>query len=143
MLARRALTSHELLTRLVRKGGSSEDAIAVVDELKLNGYLNDFEVAQDHIQRGMNSRLTGRFLLRNELRERGVEPDLIERLLDEEYPERCEIEIAQRFRDRKLSSYGELPLEKIKRRLAGSLNRRGFSGETIGIIIHDLDGSTF
>lgn len=142
MLARRDLTCRELLNRLNKKHGNVQEATAVVNDLKREGYLDDSEVARDHIQKGMRNRLAGRFLLKNELRERGVEQDILDRLLAEEYPENSEIEIARKFSQRKLRGYGDLPLEKVKRRLAGSLGRRGFSGETIGLIIRGLDEYT-
>ncbi len=141
MLARRALTSHELQVRLEKKGGDSEEIASVIEDLERNGYLDDVEAAQDHIRHGIGNRVVGRFLIRSELLARGIESAIIDQLLNEEYPDEIESEAAQRFSDRKLRSYGELPLEKKKRRLAGSLERRGFSAGIIGNIIRNLDES--
>lgn len=82
-LSRRALTYCELETRLTEKGYDSVEVEGVLKRLLEMGYLNDRELAltfsKDRLQRYSRRRV------QQDLRNRGVEPELIEQALESTY----------------------------------------------------------
>ena len=139
LLARRALTTRELVKKLILKGIPFEEAKATAIELERQGYIDDRAIIEDFIRRGRETRLVGRFMLRFELQQRGVDQNLVEEQLEKLYPEKDEIAIAREFASRKLKSMSGLPVEKRLRRLGGALQRRGFSHEHIARVMLELE----
>lgn len=138
MLTRRALTLSELIDKLRRKGidrNLAEDTAGKCLDL---GYIDEESIAEDHIRRGREDKLTGRFLLRHELGKRGINHDLIERVLDRLYPESDEKEIARRFALKRIKGMSDLPSEKRDRRVGSALYRLGFNAETIAAVMHEI-----
>ena len=82
-LSRRALTYCELETRLTEKGYESAEVEGVLRRLLEMGYLNDQELAltfsKDRLQRYSRRRV------QQDLRNRGLEPELIEQALGSTY----------------------------------------------------------
>jgi regulatory protein len=78
-LARRALTRHELETRLKEKGYESSEVNEVLQEMEKLGYLNDQELALTVSQNRLK-RYSRRKVLQD-LQNRGLEPELIEQAL--------------------------------------------------------------
>jgi len=72
LLARRALTTRELVKKLILKGIPFEEAKATAIELERQGYIDERAIIEDFIRRGRETRLVGRFMLRFELQQRGV-----------------------------------------------------------------------
>lgn len=82
-LSRRALTYRELETRLTEKGYEGAEIEGVLKRLLEMGYLNDQELAltfsRDRLQRYSRRRV------QQDLRNRGIEPELIEQALGSNY----------------------------------------------------------
>ena len=131
LLSRRTLTKRELIDRLTRKGYSSETSKLVTHKLAEKGYINENAIVEDHIRRGREVRLVGRFLLKYELQRRGINQENVMEQLDRLYPECDEIDLALAFIERKTYSISDLPDDKRFKRLGGALQRRGFSAEVI------------
>lgn len=138
MLSRRALTVRELVERLRKKGAPGKMAEAVAIQFREKGYIDERAIAEDHIRLGMEHKLAGKFLIRYELNKRGVNQQTGEDTLAELYPDEEEIAIARRLARRKLRGMEDLPPEKKERRLAGTLQRKGFPYEIIAAIIHEI-----
>lgn len=138
MIARRALTRRELIIRLRRKGASENQAESIVDDFVKQGYINDRAIGEDFIRRGREERLVGRMLVKYELSQKGIDRELIERIIDEGYPETSEVDVACKFALRKQKQIRDVPAEKQLRRLAGSLKRRGFSGYSIETAMREI-----
>lgn len=139
MLARRSLTQRELSDRLKRRKVPRDTAEAIAAEFSRKGYIDEAAIMSDHITNGREHRLAGRFLLRFELKKRGLDKDAIDQALDREYPGDMEPEVAVAFAERKLRSMTGLDAAKRYRRLGAALARRGFSSEIIGGIMDRLD----
>ncbi len=138
LLSRRPLTARELNARLRRRGGNPGHVSGIVKELALKGYIDEAAIAEDCVRRGREDRLVGRFLLRFELIRRGLPEELVEKTLDEGYPETEEYPVAKRFAENKLRIMGELPSDKRYRRIAGALGRRGFTAETVAKVMREI-----
>ncbi len=135
MLTRRSLTVKELTERLRRKGAGKAVAGEIAFDFLKSGYIDEKAIVEDHIKRGREAKLVGRFLLSYELRQRGINAEMVDELLSKLYPENDELEIARQFAARKMSGMQDLPPDKRERRLAGSLQRRGFQQDTIAAIM--------
>lgn len=142
MLTRRALTIRELIDKLRRKGFDRRVAEETAGKCLELGYINEESIAEDHIRRGREDKLTGRFLLKHELGSRGIDRYLIDRVLDRLYPEGDEKEIALRFSLRKIRGMSDLSSEKRDRRVGSALHRRGFNGETIAAVMNEISQIT-
>ena len=138
MLARRSLTVKELKDRLRKKGADSVIALKVTSEMVEKGYIDEGAIIDDAIRIGKDYKPKGRFRLRQELKNRGIGSEDIEAKLDEEYPDIDEFQVAMKFAERKQAAMTDLPNETRYRRLAGSLNRLGFSSDVIQKVLADL-----
>ncbi len=143
MLSRRALTKKELKERLIRKGASPEKAAEIVIEFNKRGYIDENTLIEDAIRLGKESRLIGRFMLRFELKKRGLSQEIIDTRLEDSYPQTDEYQVALKFAQRKKNSYSGVTNEKRYRRLSAALNRRGFMGDVIRKTLSDLDIEPF
>lgn len=126
MLASRRHTRHELELRLERKGFSSEVSRRVLELMTGYGYIDDRAFARLWVeQRKVKRGLPG---LRQELLKKGVDREDIDEILTECGPD-MEWEAALALAERKIALCGGVcPLP----RLAGFLQRRGFSNEVVG-----------
>lgn len=120
----------ELDERLERKGFSKEVRSGLVEYLKERDYLNDEEFARIWVNYRTSSKPTGPHLLRYELKKKGVDNELIDKVLAAEYEAKfsqaCLVREAVETRLKLLKGLDE---QTKKRRLLAYLTRRGFSYE--------------
>ncbi|NQU04877.1 MAG: regulatory protein RecX [Calditrichaeota bacterium] len=138
MITRRPLTVSELIDRLRRKGVTLELAETIVAEFNQKGYIDENAITEDHIRYCKEYKLCGKFMLRHELKRRGLDSQVIEKNLELLYPDSDEIVIARKLVIRKLRALTGLPLEVRERRLGGALQRRGFPSEIIVTVIREI-----
>jgi regulatory protein len=135
LLTTRRRTRRELEVHLGRKGFSSEVISLVLEKLEHYGYLDDKTFARLWVEQRLAKRGLAR--LKSELKEKGVEPGLISEIMSELEPE-AEYNAAMALALKKVQkSGGCYPFP----RMAGFLQRRGFSFEIIGRICRALTDS--
>ncbi len=140
LLSYRPRSIRELQDRLKKKDYSSKVTSEVVKNLKRLKFLNDKEFARMWVESRIKTRPMGRYRLYQELIQKGIDRDLIEKTLSN-YQEEEEIELAKELAQRKLKkSYRNLDNLTAKRRLYGFLQRRGFSYDTIQEVMEELRG---
>lgn len=110
----------------------------VIDHLVKLGYLNDEQFARQWAASRVRSRGFGRRRLEQELRIKGVSRDIISESLRDLFVEAPEAEVARKEADKKLRTLARFEPEVRRRRLAGFLERKGFSSEIIGTIIRSV-----
>lgn len=130
----RQRTEHEMKTYLAKKAssiiGAGEDVIyAVMGRLKELNYLNDATFAESHIRSRMRSKPKGEYVLKQELKAKGVSEQDIEGFFDKN--EIDEVALAKQALQKKWSSYKSLEFLKRKKRASDFLLRRGFSYDSI------------
>lgn len=131
-LAYRARSTAEL-TKTLRERGFGEPVIdAVIERFVELGYLNDEEFARRWIANREQVAPRGTRLLRQELRQKGIDADLAEQTLVESNID--DLETARRLAERRMDRLRDLPEDAARRRLAGYLVRRGFGHETVRTI---------
>ena len=135
LLSVRSHSEHELAAKLRRKG--LDDAIIrdVVNMLLEYGMLDDAAYARGYIRRRMYGKPIGRGLLARELKQRGIDGDIIESQLMGIGPE-MEYKSALALARKKLEGMGG---DFSCTRIASYLWRRGFGGDTIARVYRWLE----
>lgn len=140
LLAVRLRTVDEMRRRLRRKEFGREVVERVVDGLLERGLLDDAEFCRTFLRERLEGRPRGRFALVQELRKRGVARELAEEMVERVMREEgvAEDDGAHRAAeawlakqpadavDRIAGGHDRKTRERLKRRLYGYLERRGF-----------------
>lgn len=135
LLTARRRTRRELEIHLERKRFSSEVISLVLERLEQYGYLDDKTFARIWVEQRLAKR--GLAKLKSELKAKGVEPELVSEIMTELEPD-AEYDAAMALALKKVQiSGGHYPFP----RMAGFLQRRGFSYEIIGRICRTLTES--
>jgi regulatory protein len=119
------------------------DAIieAVLADLARLGYVNDRQFAREWTRSRIELRGFGRRRIGQELRNKGIGRELIQEAFAEFLSDETEIEIAKRVAGKKLNTMKSLDRETRRRRMAGFLERKGFSFEIIREVLKGIDKS--
>jgi regulatory protein len=134
-LSYRPRSEREVKDYLVRKGIGGEEIKSVIFYLEEQGYLNDNDFARWWLEQRNQFRPRGCRLLRQELIQKGISQEIIDRVLagvDEK-----EL-IGKLLRKRHLRSWGES--DRGREKLVAYLGRRGFSWPVILEVLESLKG---
>ena len=141
LLSYRPRSIKEIEDRLKKKDYSAKVILEVIKSLKRLKFLNDKEFSRMWVESRIKTRPMGRYRLYQELIQKGIDRDLIEKTLNN-YREEEEIKLARELAQRKLKrSYQNLDEVTTKRRLYGFLQRRGFSYDIIQEVMKELKGT--
>jgi regulatory protein len=140
-LAPRAKSRAELSTHLLKREIDSEIVDAVLDELELQGLLNDLEFANIWSESRQRQKKLSKRVIAGELRTKGVSQDIIDEVI-EKIDDELEYQTAFTLAEKKFRSSKHLPPEKIYSRVSGVLNRKGFSSSITSRIIRELLSNT-
>lgn len=136
-LSAQARTRSELSEALRAKDIPDDVAGRVLDRMDEVGLVDDATFARDWVASRQQRRHLSRRKLADELRAKGVAPELVDDALvdvadDDEY------EAAMALAQRKLASLSRHDLTVQRRRLAGMLERRGFAVELIHRVLSEV-----
>ena len=140
-LSYRPRSKKEVERKLKEKKISGENIVSIISLLEKNNYLNDREFTLNWIRYRMENRPLGRRSLEYELREKGVDSEIIKDSLDEVYTgEFDEYEVAVRLAEKKIASLRKKKMEynAFKRGIFSYLQRKGFSFSLIERVMSDL-----
>ena len=140
-LSYRPRSKKEVERKLKEKKISGENIVSIISLLEKYNYLNDREFTLNWLRYRMENRPLGRRSLEYELREKGVDSEIIKDSLDEVYTgEFDEYEVAVRLAEKKIASLRKVKTEDniVKRRLFSYLHRKGFSYDTIERVIENI-----
>lgn len=136
LLARRPWTRDQLVRALERRGHDQCAVLEVVYGLEHVGLVDDVGYARDYIAR--KGRQRGRRALANELRGKGVGPEIVDAALQD--PDVPDDELAARaLVAKRLPAMARLEPHVRARRLAAQLTRRGFDAALVGRLLRELD----
>ena len=139
LLAHRARSRKELKDRLFRTGFSEKHIEWTLGELDRLNLINDAEFAKMFARDRMLSKPMGEFLLRQELRYKGIlDPD-IELAIQEAYKEQSESQCARELAVKQKKKQMKLHPEKAQKRVADFLQRRGFHWDITKDIMEQWD----
>lgn len=137
LLAQQPRTRAELERSLARAGAPDDVVAEVLDRFAGVGLVDDASYAQAYVRTGIGVRRRGTRSLRAELRGRGVAPDVIE-TATAEVDEQTERDTALALALRRTASLARLAPQVRRRRLAGLLLRRGFSGAVVSSVLAEV-----
>lgn len=138
LLAVRLRSRHELDDRLRRRDIPEEARRRVLDRLTEAGLLDDLRFARSWIQGRLAVRPSGPLRLRAELRRKGVAVEVIAQALREAPAGADEHQLALAVARTRVRRYRGDPPEVAYRRLAGVLQRRGFSATAIARALREV-----
>ncbi len=143
LLTGRDYTCLSLQRKLLQRKFSAVEITTTVNRLTSEGYLQDRRYAERFVLAARESGCFVGYRLQQELRRRGVPPELIGELTQEspecgEQLERAQDMVARRYRgfDPKMAD------DRDRRRIAGFLQRRGYGGEVIRRLLYSGSLST-
>jgi regulatory protein len=137
LLAQQPRSRAELERSLIRAGAPGEVVAEVLDRFAGVGLVDDTAYAQAYVRTGVGVRRRGTRSLRAELRGRGVAAEVIEEATAE-VDEDAERQSALALASRRAAGLSRLPPEVARRRLAGLLLRRGFSGALTSSVLAEV-----
>jgi len=124
-LAPRAKSRAELEAHLLKRGSDPEVAASVLDNLELQGLLNDLEFARIWSESRQRQKKLSKRSIAQELRAKGVPQEFIDEVIDE-IDEDAEYQMAYELAERKYRSCAHLDEEVVYRRVHSVLARKGF-----------------
>ena len=134
-LRERPRSKQEIRLRLGRENLESDTIDALVADLTGQGLLNDADFARAWVGSRINLRPKGVFVIRRELREKGVDDILIEAALVQDYP--GELEVARPLAESRAARLAGEDWARFRQKLGVYLKRRGFASETIERLVDE------
>lgn len=141
-LGYRARSSAEMRDYLSRKGFEPEDCEAAIETFANEGYIDDEDYAERWIEERKRLRPRGRHLLKQELIQRGLEPELAERAIRKHVSDEEEMAMISELIEKKWRGKTFDRLYDAKKKMIPYLRRKGFSMELIASVIERV-GPTF
>ncbi|WP_408955921.1 RecX family transcriptional regulator [Natroniella sp. ANB-PHB2] len=138
LLSYRQRSRQELQNRLAHKGFEFGVIEQVIEVLKRLDYLDDREFANNWIKDRKRKKF-GPWRIKRQLQEKGVAINIIEEELSKEYDFELECKLAFELAKKKSDRYRGLDFREQRYKLGQVLKRKGFSFETVNIVLDKLD----
>jgi regulatory protein len=140
LLLIRLRSRREIADRLGRKGYPADVVAATIARLENDGLLDDMRFAKAWVAGRLAVRPSGAVRVRRELQQKGIPRDIIEEVLRAGLSEADERAHAVALAQARLRRYRNEPRDVAVRRLAGVLQRRGFSSNAIAVALREVFG---
>lgn len=141
LLSYRQRSHKELADRLRMKGHKDAAIDAVLTSLKKLNLINDEAFARSLAEKRTSGKPAGKELLSQELREKGIAPEIIVKVCEDVFAERSEESLALTAAHNKLRSSQNLDSSTHTRRLYSYLRRRGFSPDVIQSVMEKISNN--
>jgi regulatory protein len=135
-LSYRPRSEQELRRHLTQKAHAPETVDAVIARLQHLHYVDDDSFAISWIENRQRFRPRGARLLRAELRQKGVEKEVVERAIQDAGA--GEREMARVAAEAKLGGIRAADYNQFGRKLGGFLLRRGFAPDVVWDVVREL-----
>ena len=136
LIDHRMRTRRELAVKLKARGRPDEVIDQVLDRLEHAGLIDDGRFARLWIDERLRRRPAGLSLLRRELRQKGIDAEVVETVLEESASREGETERAYEALRRQSYRYARLDRDAAHRRMIAFLGRRGFGQAVIYQVVH-------
>lgn len=137
-LVYRERSRKEIADHLKKKDIPPQVISRTLDELTALNYVNDERFALNWCRSRVENKKFGKFRVRQELMEKGLEPEVAENALREIYQDVDEYQLAEVCAEKHLAKMKKLDLVKKRRRVAQFLQHKGFSSDIVGKILDKL-----
>lgn len=138
LLSYRSRSRKEMLERLIGKGFNEEQIHNAILFLEEAGLIKDESLAEELFRYALGRKNLGRRGIESFLLKRGIGKELVSQTLSVHTKE-METDAAQRIIDKKLRTLRKYPVDVIRRRLFGMLQRRGMRSDVINKAVRSLD----
>ena len=135
LLTYRPRSRAELIQKLRDREFDAAVVEAVVSDLVRLGYVDDRQFAEQWASSRVRLRAFGRRRIELELRNKGVDREIIEEALAAVFGAEPELGTAMSAAEKKLNTMRSTDRETRRRRLAGFLERKGYSFEVIRRVV--------
>lgn len=141
ILSKKSYTVSEIRKKLLKKAGDLDSACEgtsiqpeetveiVIERLKVLSYLNDEEFVRSYISQRMRLKPKGQSLMRYELKVKGIDKSLLEKVFDE--VEVDEVSMAKEALEKKKGRWQKLTEKDQTRKAYQFLTSRGFKADAI------------
>lgn len=137
----RSRSIKEVIDHLKKKNTPDEQITIIIKKLEEQRFLNDEEFAKMWIRNRTTLRPTGKHLLKLELMQKGIEKNIIDKVLEEASEESgSDLEMARILTQKKKEKFKNMTKDERYRKLGGFLQRRGFSYDVIKRSIDEVFG---
>lgn len=131
LIGLRLRSEQELLDRLRRKGYAESLSLEVMAEMERYGYINDSRFAESYINDRINFRPAGHYVIKMELKAKGISEDIVDAKLDELLGRDVELRLAEKLAKKKIRIAGVADRRQVRNRVIGYLGSKGFSSDII------------
>jgi regulatory protein len=138
-LSYRDRSEKEIRTKLKDVGYDENIIDWVIGELKRLKFLDDERFAQSYVQTQMITRPVGEYFLKRELKQKGVDEELIEQTVEKAYEEKDQFSVALELAQQRKKRYKNIDEMKAKKRVSDFLLRRGFSWDVVSEVMEQWD----
>ena len=142
LLNYRPRTEQEIRDKLKKKGFTGDIIDCLVCKLKDRSLIDDHNFARLWIESRMQSSSHGFLRIRHELRQKGIDKNIIEDIAEQFKKDFNEPDMAKRLVEARLKSVCGLHKDKARQRLYSYLQRRGFSDSIIYKAINEAYADT-
>ncbi len=138
-LSRRAWSQRRLTEALIRRWRKADLVEQIIADLCRVGLIDDESLSRTAVEHELAKAPIGSRAMHAKLLHAGVDYDIAKQVVDEAFADRNAFEDAMTLGRKKLQSLPtSTPREKLIRRLADHLARKGFDGETVADVIYQL-----
>ena len=127
-LSIRNRSEKEIRDYLLKKKATTEIIENIIERLKKQKFLDDEKFARSWILSRARFRPKGKSALKFELLQKGIDKEIIEKVLSEEIEDMPdELTQAKRLIERRIEKLKDKPRQEIYSKVGGFLSRRGFN----------------
>jgi regulatory protein len=137
-LSYRMRSEKEVKDYLVKKEFAKDTADTIIHKLQQFGYVNDLDFAKMFVRSKKNTSSKGPFVIRQELKQKGISNVLIEQSL-KEYPFEEQVASAVKFANKKGSQKKSLSTLQLKQKLGQALAGKGYAWEVISAAMEEIE----
>jgi regulatory protein len=134
-LSYRDRSEKEIQTKLKDVGYDEQIIDWVLKELKRLKFLDDKRFAQSYAQTQMITRPMGEYFLKRELKQKGIDSELIEQTVEKIYEEKDQFSVAIELAQQRKKRYQNIDDMKMKKRVSDFLLRRGFGWDVVSEVL--------
>jgi regulatory protein len=138
LLDKKPYSISQIKDKLKKKNFNDDIIEKVINDLLRVNLLNDYEFAKDWIETRKKSKKLGIIRLKNELQKRGIEESVIEQSIKDSNLDKDEFTEALKLANKIFLKYKNIDANKMKYKISGFLQRRGYSDEIIEEVIQSI-----
>lgn len=132
LLSWRDRSEKEIRDYLKRK---TENLEQILNQLKEQGYINDERFAREWVESRRRSKQKGAKAIKLELLQKGIDKEIIEKVVSSQLSDVSEEQIAEKALEKKIKIWQNLEALEFRKKATDFLMRKGFEYEIVKAIV--------